>query len=304
VLPALEPQAPETPSVVRSEPEELREGGSLKVVLDGGRNGAKPSFQFRTGPEGSWQPAPDGMILLKNLKPGPLTLEFRSVDRTGRLSPVGKRVWTVLPLPTVKPRGPGLQEGDEFYQEVVVSRVSHYRVAGVDLGQNVQYTLVSRFTVTKKEADGTLKVRQKVEAVRLTEAERGLQAQLNELLQKTRGATFRLTLNPRREVVVFEGDKEALKVFTGVNPLGGTTFLLWSFLDQDGWKELAEVSLFQPRQPSRNGDRWTRPIRHSWGPLGYWQGQVAYLHLGTQHGLGRYDYLLDLAYRPPAAGGR
>jgi hypothetical protein len=212
-----------------------------------------------------------------------------------------------FPLPppapaAVPPRGPGLQEGDVFWQEVLISRVSQYRVLGADLAQNVQYLLVSRFRVTKKEADGSLKVQQKVESVRLDAADRAMQAQLNDLLQKTRGATFELTLNPRREVVAFKGGPEALKVFTGKNPLGGQTFLLWSFLDLDGWKELAEVSFFRPQEPVRKGDRWARPMTHSWGPLGHWTGKVGFQHLGRQEGVERYDYALDLAYRPPAAG--
>jgi hypothetical protein len=206
-------------------------------------------------------------------------------------------------IPKIPPGGPGPHEGDTFFQEVVVSRVSRYRVAGVDLGQHVRYAFVSRMTVTKAEADGSLRVRQKVEAARLAEAEPGLEKQLDELLQKTRGATFLLTINPQREVTAIEGAQEPLKVLTGVNPLGGPSFLLWSFLDRDGWKELAEVSFFRPRQPRRSGDRWARPVTHSWGPLGRWQGQVAYAHLGSREGRDRYDYLLDLAYRPPTGGG-
>jgi hypothetical protein len=198
---------------------------------------------------------------------------------------------------------PELAKAGEFWQEVVIGRASRYRVLGGDTGQDVQYALVSRFTVEKPEADGSLRVRQKVKAVRLANADPALQAQLNDLLQKTRGATFRLTLNPRREVTSFTGDREALKVFTGTNPLGGTSFLLWSFLDQDGWKELAELSFFRPREPVRKGDRWARPMTHSWGPLGRWAGQAGYAHTGRQAGLERYDYALDLAYRPPEAGG-
>jgi hypothetical protein len=186
---------------------------------------------------------------------------------------------------------------------VVVSRVSHCRVLGSDVGQESQYTFVSRLTVEKQEADGSLRVRQKVESVRLDRADAALEARLNERLRQMRGETFRMTLNPRREVVRFEGDREAAQVFTGANPLGGTSFLLWSFMDPDGWKELAEVSFFRPREPARKGDRWARSVTHGWGPLGRWEGQVGYAHTARQDGLDRYDYLLDLAYRPPGPGG-
>ncbi|HEV3258794.1 MAG TPA: hypothetical protein VG013_18125 [Gemmataceae bacterium] len=196
-----------------------------------------------------------------------------------------------------------LRAGDRFYQEVVVRRVSSYRLLGSDLGQNVQYTLVSSFQVDKRGDDGSLKVRQKVEVVRLGNADANLQARLNTLLQKMKGATFTLTLSPRMEVTKFEGAQEALKVFGGDDPLGGQTFLLWSFMDQDGWKELAQLSFFQPAKPLRAGEKWSRGMSHSWGQLGGWAGRARYEHAGKQAGLDQFRYVLDLAYRPPAKGG-
>jgi len=62
------------------------------------------------------------------------------------------------------------------------------------------------------------------------------------------------------------------------------------------------VSFFRPRDVKRKDDRWRRPLTHSWGPLGSWQGLVTYVHNGQDNGRERYDYGLDLAYRPPAAG--
>jgi hypothetical protein len=299
------PAGPASPTVVRVDPAEPRPGGPLTVYLGCG-GGPNSVFQFRTGPGEEWRPAPDGRVQLADLKPGPVTIEFRTVDGSGKPSAAARRTWTVPPFPVaVAPAKPeaGLKEGDEFWQEVVISRMSRYRTLLGDMGQDTQYLLVSRFRVTKKEADGSLRVQQKVEGVRLNNADPALQAQLNALLQKTRGATFELTLNPRREVVGFKGGQEALKVFTGGNPLGGQTFLLWSFLDLDGWKELAEVSFFRPRQPVRKGEKWTRPMTHSWGPLGHWAGQEVFLHTGRQGPVERYDYVLDLGYKPPAGGG-
>jgi len=167
----------------------------------------------------------------------------------------------------------------------------------------VQYVLVSRFRVTKKTKDGGAVVEQKVEAVRLSNADPALQARLGELLQKTKGATFTLTLDANRTVTKFEGGPEALHVLTGDNPLGGPSFLLWSFLDRDGWKEMAQLSFFQPPKGVRRGDKWQRPMTHNWGPLGQWSGQVHYQDSGRQANRERIDYRLDLAYKPPAKGG-
>ncbi|MHB1424835.1 MAG: hypothetical protein ACYC3I_16815 [Gemmataceae bacterium] len=198
---------------------------------------------------------------------------------------------------------PDPQVKNEFFQHLVISRVSRYRILDLDMGQNVQYILVSRFRTKKKSDDGGMVVEQKVEGVRLSNADPALQERLNELLQKTKGATFTMTLNARREVTKFEGDREAIEVFTGGNPLGGPSFLLWSFLDRDGWKELAELSFFQPPSSIRRSQRWDRPMTHTWGPLGNWSGKIHFQSTGKQDGFDRFDYLLDLAYKPPEKGG-
>jgi hypothetical protein len=195
------------------------------------------------------------------------------------------------------------QAKDEFFQHLVISRVSRYRILDLDLGQNVQYVLVSRFRVKKKNDDGSMTAEQKVESVRLTNADPALQDRLNDLLQKTKGATFTMTLNAHREVTKFEGGQEALKVIEGDNPLSGPTFLLWSFLDRDGWKELAQLSFFQPPPSKRRGERWERPLTHSWGPLGNWSGKIHFQSTGKLADSDRYDYLLNLAYQPPRKSG-
>jgi hypothetical protein len=204
--------------------------------------------------------------------------------------------------PVVEGPGAVWREGDQFYQEVAVGRVSAYRVLDNDLKQNVQYAFVSRFTVGKRAPGGGLAVRQKVEAVRLANADPALQARLNTLLQGTKGATFTMTLDPKEGVTGFKGDKEAVRVFAGADALGNPSFLLWSFLDQDGWKELAQVTFFQPEGPPRAGTRWSRKVAHSWGPLGNWAGQAAYAYAGKKAALDRYQYRLDLAYQPPRKG--
>jgi hypothetical protein len=210
------------------------------------------------------------------------------------------------PVQVEKPRPPEkrakLAVADHFYQELVIGRLSTYNVLGIDLAQNTQYVLVSRFDIESREADGSLKVKQKVEGVKLSNADETMQAQLNALLRKMQGATFQLTLNARREVTRFEGAKEALQVFTGNNALGGQSFLLWSFLDRDGWKDLAELTFFQPPGSVTKGKKWGRSITHSWGPLGRWTGRITYAAAGKQVGLDRFNYALSLNYVPARGG--
>jgi hypothetical protein len=198
---------------------------------------------------------------------------------------------------TVEPMPPASK--DEFFQHLVIGRVSRYRILELDMGQDVQYVLVSRFRIKKKNEDGSMEVEQKIEGVRLSNADAVLQGRLNEMLQKTKGSSFTMTLNADREVTKFEGGKQALKVFDVGNPLGGPSFLLWSFMDRDGWKEMAQLTFFQPPTDIRSGQRWERAMKHSWGPLGTWDGKMRFLATGKQAETERYDYLLDLRYKPP-----
>jgi hypothetical protein len=199
---------------------------------------------------------------------------------------------------------PDLKGGDVFYQEVTVSRVSRCSMAGGGFQQNTRYLFVSRFEVQKRTAEGGLVVRQKVEGVRLANADPALQARLNDLLRKSKGATFTWTVNARREVTAFTGPREAPQVFADVKDLGGPSFLLWSFLDADGWKELAQLTLFRPPSPVRKGQKWARAMTHSWGALGSWTGQAAWVHprQSPRKGLDHFTYALNLGYRPPPRG--
>lgn len=252
-----------------------------------------PSPRHLDPPASAMQPT---LPLLDQPPPAVPPLEGPSRSHSGKPS-------ATKPVEVSPKTVPELPANDTFFQHVVISRVSRYRVLDLDLGQNVQYVLVSRFRVKEKQDDGGLVVEQKVESVRLSNADPALQGRLNELLQKTKGASFTMTLNARREVTKFEGGQEAIKVLTGDNPLGGPSFLLWSFLDRDGWKELAQLSYFQPPPAVRRGERWDRPMTHSWGPLGNWSGKIHFQAAGKQTGLDRFDYLLDLVYKPPRKSG-
>jgi hypothetical protein len=207
--------------------------------------------------------------------------------------------------PKPEPAAPArYKAGDTFTQEVVVTRLSAYRILGEAVGQNVQYAFVSRFTINKVERDGGLVVTQTVQEARFSEGDPAMQALLNDALKKTQGLAFEMTLNARGEVTRFKGTREPIKVFAGNNPLAGQTFLLWSFLDEDAWKELAQLTFFQPDGPLRPGEKWSRKLSHSWESLGSWGGQTTYAAAGPQQGFERINYAHDLKYQPPGGAGR
>jgi hypothetical protein len=231
---------------------------------------------------------------------------------TGRVTPLPQpeSVPSTAPLPpekkpdSVPTATPRYKASDTFTQEVLVSRLSAYRILGTDIAQNVQYVFVSRLTIDKVESDGGLVVKQKVQEARFSDGDPAMQALLNDALKKTQGATFEITLDSKGEVTRFKGAKEPIQVFGGNNPLAGQTFLLWSFLDEDAWKELAQITFFRPDKPLRAGARWDRKLHHSWGPLGSWSGQTAYTAAGKQGARERITYTHEMTYQPPRGAGR
>jgi hypothetical protein len=300
------PAATAPPKVARFDPPQLRAGGSLSVQLAAPANGKQLTYQFRVLPGKEWRTAPVGRVRLTDLKPGLLVMEMRTVGPEGNASQTLTQTWTVLPAPSPPPRTAAdlpVRPLAEFWQEVVITRTSRFGVLGTDVTQQVQYTLLSRVSVEKKEPDGTLSVRQQVEAVHLDRADKELEKRLNERLQKMRGATFRLKLCADGKVRSFAGDTGAADVIADNGLPGVTSYRLSSVLDADGWKELAEVTFFRPREPVHKRDRWSRPLTHNWGPLGSWAGQRVFAHTAHQAGLDRYDYVLDLAYHPPEVRG-
>ncbi|MHB8902812.1 MAG: hypothetical protein ACYC6Y_28975, partial [Thermoguttaceae bacterium] len=82
----------------------------------------------------------------------------------------------------------------------------------------------------------------------------------------------------------------------------GQPLMMASLVDRDGWRELNQLTFFQPGRTLRVGDRWQCPLTHSWGPLGDWKGDAQYRYEGEEDGLDRTSYELKLLHRSPDAG--
>ena len=251
-----------------------------------------------------WQSAPAGRVKLSPLLPGPLSLEVRVLDPGGQASPTLSRTVIIRPRPVPAPQTIARwQAGKTFVQEVVVSRASAYRILGIDLSQNVQYAFVSSFSIDRVAENGTVQVKQKVQSAHLIQSEPAMQALLQDSLRKTQGATFEMVVGPQGEVTRFRAAQDPIKVLPVASPVGGQAFLLWSFLDEDAWKELAQLTFFQPERPLGRNKTWARPLAHAWGPLGQWRGQTHYTAAGEDGALKRVLYRHDMKYEAPAGTG-
>ena len=192
-----------------------------------------------------------------------------------------------------------LKADDTFFQELIVTQQPTFKVQGVPIAMMLKYRIVSRFTVKKQNDDGSLLVEQKIETAKLLQADDLTKPAIAGALEQLPGRTYRLALSPKMDVTKFEA--------VAAEPLikqiaGGFGLQLTSLIDQDGWKELNQATFFQMDQPLKANARWSKPLKHNWGSLGSWSGQIHYLYAGQQAKLHKVAYGLQLKYQAPNAG--
>lgn len=286
------------PQVARTDPDQPRAGQPFTFFLTcPDAPGRSIQYEYREGPAAPWKRSADGQVRLNRIGPGSVRIEFRVVDSEGRSSPVAVRTLVPAAPPPPFPNLARLRAGEAFYQEVIFDRQSQGQALSIDFRDNARFALLSRIHVDKVGPDGSV-LSQKVEAAHVARALPALEAELNRLLRETRGATFRITINRAGEVAGFEGNPRAFAVKREAQP-GGLNLWMQSTLDADAWKELAALTFFQPQRPLPVSGHWLRPLHHHWGPLGQWDGQTIYTFARRAQGLERYEYRLDLKYRPP-----
>jgi hypothetical protein len=193
-----------------------------------------------------------------------------------------------------------LREGETFLQEVSVTQKPTFKVQGLPVMMFLQYQVVSRFTVKKQNADGSLVVDQKIEDAKFIKADDLSKASLFTGLLQLQGTTYTFELSPKMDVTKFTGGKDGPQNAMQVG--GGLGLQTSSLIDRDGWKELAQATFFQLDQTPTANLRWSKPMTHNWGSLGSWNGQINYLYIGQEKDIHRVSYGLKLAYKAPVGG--
>ena len=191
-----------------------------------------------------------------------------------------------------------LKQGDKFNQELFIQQKSICGVQGIVLQTGLIYRILSSFSVEKMNDDGSLEVKQKIEEANLLQADLLTQPLVLPQLKKMPGTVFTIHFNKQMEVTKFVGPP--IQAAIGRNDLG---LQMASLLDRDGWKEMAEVSFFQPNRPLKTGSQWDRKITHSWGDLGKWTGKVHYRYESRQKSLHKIAYTLKVAHEAPKTDG-
>jgi hypothetical protein len=198
--------------------------------------------------------------------------------------------------------------GETFTQEVVVTRKSLFRVAGLDVEKWAQYAITSSFTITKVNPDGSLVAEQTIQSAKLLDADPDMKDAVTNALAKAKGIKFEVTVRHDGAVTELKAPKDTIQIRMGSDVAVGQSLRLWSLLDSDAWKELDGLTFFQPEHSSPGAPplkKWSRDTAHDWGALGSWTGKTIYAAAGKQPGkpaLTRYEYRHDLKYQTPNAG--
>ena len=163
--------------------------------------------------------------------------------------------------------------------------------------QDIRYQILSRLELSPRTADGSRKVNQIVEQSHLGQADEMLRGTYEKALRDLIGQRYVFTLNERGEIIEFTGFKTTTTTAPVSRP-GEEGFMVVTVVDEDGWKELAQLSFLQPDRSIASGQPWTRPMAHDWSPLGTWRGTTTYTQRGPEGAGMCYDYTHEMSFAP------
>ncbi len=189
-----------------------------------------------------------------------------------------------------------------FYQELDVRRAPQFVVQGVNVAQQIHYQVRSSFVVYEQDAKGDFKAVQTIENATLVEADSISQAVFAQSLAMLQGKKFTYSLDKHHEVMSMIGSEGTTEVVPIEKP-DSMGALVTTVIDDDGWKELAELTLFSPLNPSRPKEPFVRKAEHDWGSLGSWYGKTTFIRAGLQRGISVFRYQHELEYIKPNGKG-
>ncbi|MDA1018014.1 MAG: hypothetical protein O3A00_26595 [Planctomycetota bacterium] len=191
-----------------------------------------------------------------------------------------------------------LERGQTLFQLVSVDQQSMFNIQGLQQATMLKYRVLSRFDVLEHLADGTRTLKQTILDARLDQADPLARATIGSAANAMKGRVFEITLAANMDVTSFKGQNVQAQV-APVAGLGAQAFMMSSLIDTDGWKELAQITFFQPTVDVTKQPTWQRDMRHDWGPLGSWIGKTNFQFKGEANGVATFDYAHDMRYTAP-----
>lgn len=191
-----------------------------------------------------------------------------------------------------------------LFQELDIQRMPQLGMLGTMTVQDLRYQILSQISVAPPDAEGNIACDQVVLQTKLVKSDDLSRAMFEDSLKKLPGWQFSYQLNNRRVITQWKAGPPDGRKVAEVKPVGGTGFLATSVMDDDGWKELAQLTFFVPR-PERGSKSWKQPMMHNFGPLGMWYGETTFTPQATRKDVQQIAFVHKMEYRPPEkdAGG-
>ena len=182
----------------------------------------------------------------------------------------------------------------QLYQDLLVHRRPTFSLAGLgsQIKQNLRYRVLSSYSLGPMDSDGQFKVRQRIMQTKLEQADPLSQATMASSLKSLVGKEYTFTMNKHHQVVKFTGfknNRNTVQVQPGAKQKG---LMMTSVMDQDGWKEIAQLTFFVPQKRAR----WQQEMSHDWGQLGQWTGNTLFQRGRKYSGLQEYNYAHQMKY--------
>jgi hypothetical protein len=192
-----------------------------------------------------------------------------------------------------------LPKSETLYVGLTVHRQPQMSAGEITISQNLRYRILLKLDVTRKDNDQTQRtettVKQTVLNTYLDEADELSKETFAAGLKDLLGKEMTFQVNLEGVVEKFEG-APINNTINLLKALGGEGFMVSNVLDQDGWKELARLVMFQPRISE---NEWNEDFEHNWGPIGSWTGRSVFRRGKSQKNIQQYSYQHDIQYKQP-----
>ncbi|QEG39270.1 hypothetical protein [Roseimaritima ulvae] len=192
---------------------------------------------------------------------------------------------------------------DRFYQEVEVQRKPSFDIQGVRVAQHIHYRVLSYFVVQPANARGDRTVVQEIRDTQLVQADALSQRMFPAGLAELKGKRLTFVFDSGGRIIEYKGPGQPAQA-AEVGLPGASGVLVSSVMDDDGWKELATFTMFQPPQEAPQGQPFQYTTRHDWGSLGSWYGDTKVTYGKRRGAFQQFAFVHELDYIPPAAGAK
>ena len=231
----------------------------------------------------------------------PPTVPVTPVPSTEPLGPrsAATESTTASPLPqsTDRPKDDGPRV---LFQTLEIDRRPTFVIPGMTLPQELRYRIVSQLEIAARAADGSRKVVQIIECTYLDHADDLSRAMFTKSLKLLERQQYTFKLNEHDEVVEFTGLKKN-RFSLPVTLPGSTGLQLTSVIDEDGWKELAQLTFFHPDDSVAQGQPYVRQMTHDFTPFGSWSGTTTFIGNDVRGDLQSISFRHALEFTPPEA---